>query len=65
MARRGVPRMLIPTADPPLSTFASVVNALGVVENANGAKDNAVIQAFEPYWACRQRRPDRSRRMAA
>ena len=65
MARRGVPRMLVPTADPPLSTFASVVNALGVVENASGAKDNAVIRAFEPYWACRQRSPDTARRLAA
>lgn len=54
LARRGIPRVLFPAADPPISTLASVVNALGVVENADGAKDNAVLGAFEPYWSCRR-----------
>lgn len=55
LARRGVPRRVITVLNPPWPTWASLVNALGVEENADGTKDNLVIQAFEPYWNCRVR----------
>jgi hypothetical protein len=55
LARAGVPRRLVTAINPPLPTRASIVNALGVAENADGTKNNRVVRAFEPYWACRQR----------
>ncbi|HEY5311677.1 MAG TPA: hypothetical protein VIK18_04135 [Pirellulales bacterium] len=57
LARRDVPRMVIPALFPPLPTRASWINGLCFVENADSTRNNNVIQAFERHWMCRRAAP--------
>jgi hypothetical protein len=54
LARRDVPRIVIPALFPPLPTRSSWINGLCFVENADSTRNNTVIQAFGPYWMCRR-----------
>jgi len=50
LARRRVPRVVVPLGLPPISTTVSRVNGLCYVANRDGAHNNAVIQAFGAHW---------------
>jgi hypothetical protein len=51
LARRGVPRLVIPAAVPPLETRASRRDALSAGPNRDGAADLAAARAFADAWA--------------
>lgn len=55
LARRGVPRFLVPRRLPPLPTPASIRGDLGRSKNSDGHHNNLMIQAFREYW-CRAER---------
>jgi hypothetical protein len=55
LARRDVPRVVIPARFPPLPTRATWINGLCFEENADGRRNNLVIRAFEPHWSCNRR----------
>ncbi|MEW6283616.1 MAG: hypothetical protein AB1758_33705, partial [Candidatus Eremiobacterota bacterium] len=50
LARRGVPRLLVPATSPPFSTRAAWVNDLGRRENSSGERDDRVAAAFARFW---------------
>lgn len=61
LARRDVPRIVIPALFPPLPTRSSWINGLCFVENADSTRNNKVIRAFEPHWMCRRAAAAQSR----
>ncbi len=52
LARRGVPRFVVPAVLPPLPRRLHRRNALFDRENADGRHNDALLRAFAPYWAC-------------
>jgi hypothetical protein len=50
LARRGVPRIVIPAANPPWPSSSSWVNGLCFTENGDGRKNNVVIRSFAKHW---------------
>ena len=51
LARRGVPRLIVPCIRPPMSTRLTRVNGLFGANNGDGRNNNVVIQAFAQFWA--------------
>jgi hypothetical protein len=50
LARRKVPRRVVPATGFPIETFASFSAALTDGPNRSGRNDSAAIEAFAPWW---------------
>ncbi len=53
LARRSVPRLIVPCGRPPMSTRLTRTNGLFFRNNRDGRNNNVVIQAFAEYWSGR------------
>jgi hypothetical protein len=53
LARRRVPRLLVPGRLPPLSTRIGRIGGLCFQQNRDGTKNNEVIRLFAEYWGCK------------
>jgi len=51
LARRAVPRLLVPCRLAPLPTPIGWINGLTYAENADGGRNNRVIEAFRDAWS--------------
>jgi hypothetical protein len=50
LARRGVPKFVIPCRRPPMSSILTRVNGLAFGINRDGRNDEAVMKSFAEYW---------------
>lgn len=50
LARRGIPRRVIPATGLPIETFASFIGALTDGPNQDGRNDRVAVDAFRAWW---------------
>jgi hypothetical protein len=53
LARRGVPRFVVPCRRPPMSSLLTRVHGLTFNENRDGRNDEIVARAFAEHWNCK------------